>query len=113
MSVPPDPQRPAGLIQLPPGKQKPWLAFLVSYLLVGGGQFYNRQFLKGAVFLLGVVVFVGATFYHAEQTHPGMLILPTAPSHYFVVLLFVLSVDADLVAVRLHHGDAVHPWEWF
>lgn len=113
MSVPPDPQRPAGLIQLPPGKQKPWLAFLVSYLLVGGGQFYNRQFLKGAVFLLGVVDFEAAAFFYAFWAYPHRVITPTWYYWCLGLLVFVLSVDAYRVAVRLHRGEAVRRWQWF
>lgn len=40
-------------------KKDPWLAAFLSFLLIGLGQFYNRQFLKGTVFFL---IFVWLNF---------------------------------------------------
>ena len=42
------------------GNRNPWVAALLSGLLPGLGQFYNRQLRRGALFLVGFLVLAGA-----------------------------------------------------
>jgi hypothetical protein len=42
--------------QLSPTGKKPGLAILFSFILTGGGQFYNRDFIKGALLLVAAIV---------------------------------------------------------
>jgi hypothetical protein len=104
---------PKGLIQLTPGRQKPWLAFLVSFLLPGGGQLYNRQFLKGALFLGALAAITGTWYFGQVVAHPGVFTIQNRAHKSIILSIFVFSIDAYLVAVRLRCGDAVHPWQWF
>lgn len=39
-----------------PGAKLPWLALLLSFLISGLGQFYNNDWKKGAVMLVGAVL---------------------------------------------------------
>jgi hypothetical protein len=41
------------------GKRNPWMAGLLSAILPGLGQFYNRQVGKGVGFLLGFLILAG------------------------------------------------------
>ncbi len=41
------------------GVKKPWLAFLLSTAIVGGGQFYNEQMGKGSAMFLGAATGIG------------------------------------------------------
>lgn len=97
------------MIQLPPGKQKPWLAILLSFLVVGGGQLYNRQFLKG---LLLLVAFMGGWFctfilaYGDSQAFAWW-------GFFFKAVPFWLAFDAYRIAARLREGEPVRTWQWF
>jgi TM2 domain-containing membrane protein YozV len=42
--------------ELVPTGKKPGLAILFSAILTGGGQFYNRDFIKGAILLVAAIV---------------------------------------------------------
>lgn len=88
----------------------PWLAALFSFLLPGGGQLYNRQFIKGALIILG---------YGTVSSVLGVLIVFTLGLALFLapVLLLPITVvsmiDGYKVAARLQRGEAVRQWQWF
>src|SRR5690348_1964434 len=44
------------VIQFPPGRHKVWLATLLSFLVMGAGQMYNRQYAKGLIALAAGVL---------------------------------------------------------
>ena len=83
-------------IWIPGGTHSPGVALLFGLLLLGGGAFYNRQYIKGVVMLvvgliLGVVTGCLAMF----VTWP------------------VSAIDAYLVGQRLQRGEVVGQWRWF
>jgi len=88
---------PQGYIQVIPGSHSPVVAGLLSLCcIVSFGQFYNRQFQKGAAMLLVSMVAAAVT--------GGMSTVVTFP---FCV------VDAVLVASKLNRGQPVREWEFF
>jgi hypothetical protein len=96
-------------IQLPPGSHSAGLALLFSLLITGGGQIYNRQFVKGAVVLVGYMALIMVLWVLAVITFGLGLV-------FFLVLVpvwIVLSVDAYKVAERLNRGEAIGQWQSF
>ena len=102
---PPQPPTPMGYypptmrsddIWVPGGMHSPGLGVLFGLLLVGGGAFYNRQYIKG------VVMLVGAMFL-------GIMTLGFA----FLVTWPVSAIDGYMVAQRLQRGEVVGQWQWF
>lgn len=47
--------------------RNPWVAGLLSGLLPGVGQFYNRQWGKGAAFLVGIIALTAALSSSVDQ----------------------------------------------
>ena len=61
----------------PPPKRvsvkKPWLAFLLSTAIVGGGQFYNEQMRKGSVMFMGAAAGVGLFYASRNDNYRNKL----------------------------------------
>ncbi|NLB94505.1 MAG: serine/threonine protein kinase [Armatimonadetes bacterium] len=91
------PMRADELIRVTPGSHSPVVAVLLSILcLICGGQFYNRQYLKGVVILLGAIVLAPVT------------------EGVSTILAWILGpIDAGLIAGRLNRGETVTKWQWF
>lgn len=83
---------PPGFIRLPRGKHSVVIPAMLSVLLVGGGQMYNRQFAKGGVIM-------GVSFLTCGLAA--------------VVLWPLAIIDAALIASKLRKGDLVRVWECF
>ena len=83
---------PHGFIRLPRGEHSVVIPAMLSVLLVGGGQMYNRQFAKGGVIM-------GLCFLTCGLA--GVVLWPLA------------IVDAALIASKLRKGHLVHLWEFF
>ena len=84
--------------------KKPWLAFVLSLLVCGFGQFYNRHIFKGCVhFLIPMVLLVeGAAF-------PTGVLIRLLPDELHGVLLIVnwgwSIIDATLSAHKMKGED--------
>lgn len=103
-AAPPPPRRRG--IRVPGGKHSPLVAALLSLVVIGTGQFYNRQWAKGAT-LLGTVV---ATSLIAEIVNAPST---EGASRLFALALVVMSVsDARTIARRLRRGETVQPWQF-
>lgn len=72
------------------------MATILSLLLVGTGQMYNKQVLKGFAVLAGSMVLGAVT---------GCLAL--------IVTIPFAAVDAYKIAERLSLGEAVDEWQFF
>lgn len=75
---------------------EPWLAALLSFLIVGLGQMLIGQVKKGVVFLIGSVVLTFVTF--------GLSVFITS---------VLAIVDAYLIAKKKKEGKEVGEWEFF
>lgn len=76
--------------------RSPFLAFLLSFLLIGLGQTYVGQITKGvALFMVALVT--------------GVLITP----HIAVGIWLIGFIDAYRIARKLRQGYPVRQWEWF
>lgn len=70
----------------------PWIAAILGVLLIGLGQAYNRQYVKG------LVLFFAAVF-------GACACLPIAP------ILWVYGiVDAVMICQRANRGEPIGPW---
>ncbi len=88
-------QVPPGWISVPPGTHSVFAAVALNLCcVVSFGQFYNRQYAKGVVWLLIVVVLAFFTL--------GFSSLLTYP---------LGAIDAGLIAAKLNRGQAVRDWE--
>lgn len=83
-------------IQLAPGTHSAASALVLSLLVIGVGQMYNRQVVKGVVFLLLALASVPFTFF--------LLWLPIA---------ILSSIDAYSIGKKLQQGRRVGQWESF
>ena len=54
-------------------KKNPWLAFGLSALITGGGQFYNGQHSKGVAQLGGAILGIGLFISAVEDNYEVML----------------------------------------
>lgn len=50
-------------------KKDPWVAFLLSAVITGGGQFYNGQTGKGVAMLLSAATGLGVMFYSIDDNY--------------------------------------------
>lgn len=101
------------MIQLPPGKQKPWLAVLLSFLLIGGGQLYNRQVLKGFILLGAFITTFVYLLFLVFDAYPNRLPITPWWPYFFEAVPFLLALDAYRIAARLRRGEPVRRWQWF
>ncbi|MBR1966342.1 MAG: hypothetical protein IKA22_07010 [Lentisphaeria bacterium] len=76
--------------------KSPFLAELLSCLIVGVGQMYNGQVAKGVVLLIATAIIGSATL--------GI--------GYFVLWLIAI-IDAGKIARKINAGKVVGDWEFF
>lgn len=76
--------------------KSPFLAELLSCLIVGVGQMYNGQVAKGVVLLIATAIIGSATF--------GI--------GYFILWLIAI-IDAGKIARKINAGKVVGDWEFF
>lgn len=79
-----------------PSSKSPGTAALLSFLVLGVGQMYIGQVLKGVAMLLAAMVLISIT---------GFFALP--------VLWVVYPLDAYLIGKKLKNGKSVGKWECF
>ena len=93
--------------------KEPWLAFALSFVLPGTGQFYNDQYTKGAVQLGAVMAGVGLVFVGVEDNYKawdGPWIDPDQDNNQIGVpggILWACThlwsvIDAPLSAIRIN-----------
>ena len=90
------PPRPVDAIQARPGSHSVATAVILSLVLIGAGQMFNKQVLKGITFLLGAI----------------LLAVPTYGGSFLVASIIGL-VDAIQIANRLNRGEVVTQWQFF
>lgn len=83
-------------IQLPPGFHSPGTAVLLSLLITGVGQMYNKQITKGVVVLVATIIIALGT--------AGFGVVPC---------WIIAAIDAFKIGDRLRAGEAVSQWQWF
>ncbi len=75
--------------------RSPIIAGVLSWVLAGGGQYYNHEYGKGAIFtgvyLVGIIAAVSAD-------SPGLLIIPAAAS-------ITSIVDGVIIANKINRGE--------
>ncbi len=79
-----------------PSSKSPATAALLSFLILGVGQMYLGQLLKGVAMMLGGMVLAAIT---------GFFAIP--------VLWVVYPLDAYLIGKKLQNGKSVGKWECF
>jgi len=92
----PEPLQQSGIRRTPGGHSVFVAAILSLCCILGFGQFYNGQMIKGVVLILVSIV--------AAVITAGFSILLTLP---------VSILDAILIAQRLNRGETVRDWQWF
>lgn len=90
------PYQQAGMIQVTPGSHSVALAVVLSILINGLGQIYNKQVGKGVVVILVSLMLAFFTC--------GLSLVVTFP---------LAVIDAALVAGRLDRGEAIGEWQSF
>jgi hypothetical protein len=90
--------------------KKPWVAGILSAVLPGLGQFYNRQLGKGVGFLIGFLVLAGVLVFSvdlealdkamASGTQPENLWLLLAVEVLLLILVIWSITDAARTAKR-------------
>ena len=90
------PPRPVDAIQVRPGSHSVATAVILSLVIIGAGQMFNKQVLKGITFLLGAI----------------LLAVPTYGGSFLVASIIGL-VDAIQIANRLNRGEVVTQWQFF
>jgi len=91
-------------IRVPSGRHSLLIATLLSLFLVGAGQIYNRQYLKGAVFLATVFSISLLAFL------AGTPQAQDAATLFGLVGTFASLSDARAIAKRLQRGEIVSSW---
>ncbi len=89
-----------GEVPLAQNRHKVWVAVLLCFVLMGAGQMYNRQILKGiAVLVLGYILS------YLTETHS---------SFWIILVLFIIAVivDARLIAKKIRRGEPVRAWDF-
>lgn len=94
----------------PETHKQPWLAALLSFLIVGAGQLYNRQFIKALVlfvvfYVLGallLIVYLLLAFWEAAQTVRGDLAYVV--EFIWIGLWLFAVIDAFRIARLLKQG---------
>lgn len=87
--------------------QSPWLAFLISYIIPGGGQFYNGEIGKGIGFMGAFIVGMGLIYVGAwnQEEDNGVLLdsgfILTAGSYIWQLL------DAPISANRINRENHI------
>ncbi len=90
-------QSPVHGIRVVPGTHSVVVAVILTLLcLVGAGQMYNKQVIKGVVVLMSAIALAVITV--------GFSIIFTFP---------LAAIDAGMIASRLNKGEVVGEWQWF
>lgn len=79
-----------------PASKSPGVAAILSFLILGAGQMYLGQVIKGVVMLLA-----------------GMALGPLTGFMALPVLWIVYPLDAYLIGKKLKNGKSVGKWEFF
>ncbi len=75
--------------------KNPWVAGILSGVLPGLGQFYNRQWGKGVGFLLGIIVLFGVLSSSVDQKALDQAAATgTTPGNFGLLLLLLLVMLA-------------------
>lgn len=120
--------------KIPIGAQSPVIAVILSILLCGLGQVYNRQIMKGILcFLSGVILCCGgnaismgllmssaSSGYNAGLngtpnvgTTTAAGIIPLISWLIFSAIYVANIIDAGMIAARLQRGETVSDWQVF
>jgi hypothetical protein len=92
---------------------KAYLILVISWLFPGAGHFMQRKYLKGTVFLVGIILLLSlgivmkGRFYNVEPFHPLMVLgfLGDLGNGIFYVLIRLLGLGGgDIKAVTFHYG---------
>jgi TM2 domain-containing membrane protein YozV/RNA polymerase subunit RPABC4/transcription elongation factor Spt4 len=83
-------------IQLAAGTHSAVMAFFLSLVVIGVGQIYNRQIIKGVLFALVALV-----------------IVPLTEWQWWLPLAIVSTIDAYFIGKKLARGNRVGQWEMF
>jgi signal peptidase I len=81
--------------------KEPWLATNLSFLLLGLGQFYTKNFIKGALFLFASIVFIPLGFYLYLFTQAS-IIAPITCLLLIVLITIVCLFDAYYSAKKVN-----------
>lgn len=90
---------------------KPYIILFLSWLFPGLGHFVQKKYLKGAVFLTGIVallilgLFMEGRFYVVKQFHPLVLLgfLGDLGSGIFYFIIKYLGLEQGNVKAFTHH----------
>ena len=89
------------------------MILLISWLFPGAGHFMQKKYLKGTVFLTGIIlllvlgIVMKGRFYNVEPFHPLMVLgfLGDLGNGIFYVLIRLLGLGGgDIKAVTFHYG---------
>jgi len=92
---------------------KAYLIFLLSWLFPGAGHFYQKKYVKGAVFLGGILLLLGlgllmdGRFYRVEPFHPLLVLglLGDLGNGILYALIELLGWGGgDIRSVTFHYG---------
>ena len=74
------------------GEKKPWLAAILSFLIVGLGQIYNGEIRKGIVLIIAYVISIALCFVYV-----GLILVP---------ILWIYGIyDAYTTANKINAGE--------
>ncbi|MEI6512579.1 MAG: hypothetical protein WCO51_04810 [bacterium] len=118
---------PQRAVQVPIGAHSPIIAVVLSILLSGLGQVYNRQILKGVVFFLvnlclccgGFIISMGLIFSTVSSSTSGGAnmgfgsAIQMCTNAICFVIYVVNVIDAGMIAARLQRGEAITDWQMF
>jgi len=90
--APPPPQQP----QAPVARKSAFTAGCLSFIIVGLGQMYNGQVIKGIVLLISAIILGSFTFGIGS-----------------LIILIVSIIDAVKIAEKINAGRQVGQWEFF
>lgn len=92
---------------------KAYVIFFISWLFPGAGHFIQKKYLKGSVFLGGIILLLAfgliqqGKFYDAQQLHPLLLLGFFGDLgngiFYFIIKLLGLA-RGNIEAVTYHYG---------
>lgn len=122
--------------KIPIGAQSPVIAVILSIIICGLGQVYNRQILKGILcFLSGIIFCCGGSAltvsllmssavsgFHSglsgSSTVPGtdisfVILIPIVTRIIFSIIYIANIIDAGMIAARLQRGETVSDWQVF
>lgn len=93
---------------------KPYIILLVSWLFPGLGHLLQKKYVKGCVFLAGIVllllfgVLMEGKLYDAKQLHPLLLlgfVGDIGSGLFFFIIKWLGLGDGNIKAVTFHYGS--------